>query len=79
MIYAAEIPPETFHPRLLRLLAKLPNLEQLQLRGCQVSDALVPELLKLRALRGIGLEGTSLSPAALEALEQLPHLEIIER
>jgi hypothetical protein len=78
MIYAVEIPPASYHPRILKLLDGIPNLEQLQLKNCSVRD----EDLKLLAgqlnLIGIGLDGTSISDSGLKHLAQLPKLVFIE-
>ena len=78
MVYAAEVPPETFEERILVLLQRLPNLEQLQLKGCPIEDRELAYLLRLKALRGVGLSQTKLSPAAIARVKSLPQIEVVE-
>jgi hypothetical protein len=62
----------------LVLLQRLPNLEQLQLAGCPIVDRDLAYLIQLKALRGIGLSGTKLSPAAIARIKSLPQMEVVE-
>lgn len=78
MVYAAQLNPEKYQPRLLRQLGGLPNLEQLQLAGCPVDDAQLKTLPKFRKLVGIGLEGTAVTDASLKTLRKQPELRVIE-
>ena len=78
MIYAAEIKPEAYSEELLKLLSGLPNLEQIQLRDCPVTDAHLRNLPRLRKLIGIGLEGTDISDAAIDTLRDQPRLRFVE-
>jgi hypothetical protein len=78
MIYAAEIPPDKYHPDMLPLLAGLPNLEQLQLVGCDVRDDDLRHLTGLRNLQGIGLSQTPITDEGLAHLRGLPRLIVIE-
>jgi hypothetical protein len=78
MIYAAEISPERYRPELLRLLSRLPNLEQLQLAGCNVTDDDLQLLLGCDNLREIGLNNTELTDAGVAILRKLPKLEYME-
>jgi hypothetical protein len=78
MVFAAEIVPENFEERVLVLLQRLPNLEQLQLAGCPIVDRDLAYLIQLKALRGIGLSGTKLSPAAIARIKSLPQMEVVE-
>jgi hypothetical protein len=78
MIYAIEIRPEIFHPRLLKLLDGIPNLEQLQLKNSSVRDEDLLLLKQQINLVGIGLDGTAITDAGLKHLAVLPKLAIIE-
>ena len=78
MVYAAEVPPGSYEQRVLVLLRRLPNLEQLQLCDCPVEDGDLSELLQLKSLRGIGVFGTRLSPEAIARIKSLTQLEVVE-
>jgi hypothetical protein len=78
MVFAAEVAPENFEERVLVLLRRLPNLEQLQLAGCPVEDRDLGYLLQLKSLRGIGLARTKLGPAAISKIKSLPQMEVVE-
>jgi hypothetical protein len=77
MIYAIEVPPAGYRPELLRWLVALPNVEQVQLAGCPVSDAELGLLDQLPRLRAIGLEGTNVSSQGLRRLRQRPGLVVL--
>ncbi len=74
MIYAVEVQPQSYRPELLDLLCGVPNLEQLQLAGCDVTDADLQRLVGCRNLRGIGLNNTEVTELGLETLRKLPKL-----
>ena len=77
-IYAIEFSPENFNPAVLRHLQGLPNLEQIQLAGCNVVDQDLRHLAGLDALVGVGLSHTSISDRGLLYLTQLGNLRVIE-
>ena len=70
--------PEHFSAEMLNLLKGLPNLEQLQLANCPVTDAHMVEIAKLKRLKGIGLNNTSVTDEGLKHLSQIPGLRILE-
>lgn len=78
MIYAVQIPPAKYDPKLLKHLEELPNLEQLQLAGCAVSDNDLAQLKGLRRLIGIGLDDTNVTDLGIAHLKTLPRLTYIE-
>ena len=77
-IYAIEFSPEKFDPAVLCHLQGLPNLEQIQLAGCNVVDQDLRHLAGLDALEGVGLSHTSISDRGLLYLTQLGNLRVIE-
>ncbi|EAQ81817.1 MauE/DoxX family redox-associated membrane protein [Blastopirellula marina] len=77
-IYAARIEPDVYRADLLRLLAGLPNLEQLDLSGCAITDADLQQLPIMPKLEGIGLADTKISDAGLNALLRQPKLTYVE-
>jgi hypothetical protein len=78
MIYAVEIAPNNYRAELLRHLRGLPNLEQLQLAGCDVIDDDLRLLNGCDNLRGIGLDNTKVTDAGLKHLAKLPKLAYME-
>lgn len=76
--FAYTFKPEFYHPRRLYLLAGLPNLEELQLRGCAVDDDDLQIVSRLTRLRGIGLSNTGVTDEGLKYLANLPRLDIVE-
>ena len=76
--YAYTLRPEFYSRRALELLAGLPNLEQLQLQDCPVTDQDLELVAKLDRLTGVGLSNTSVTDAGLEHLAKLPHLKTLE-
>ena len=76
--FAYTFSPEHFQPERLLLLQGLPNLEELQLRGCPVVDADLEHLSHLSRLTGVGLNATGITDAGLKHLENLPRLEFLE-
>lgn len=77
-VYAVEIPPKRYRPELLDLLSGLPNLEQINLAGCEVTDEDLKRLPLLPKLVGIGLTDTPVSNASIETLLKQPRLMVIE-
>jgi hypothetical protein len=69
MIYAVEIRPENYSAQLLSHLRGLPNLEQLQLQGCPVTDDDLRLLEGCDNLNGIGLENTNVTEAGFKVLQ----------
>lgn len=78
MIYAIKFDPEFFRPELLEFLDGLPNLEQIQLEGCNVADDDLRHISRLRKLIGIGLSGTPITDAGLKHLKSIPDLAVVE-
>ncbi len=74
MVYAVEFIPKYFDRRMLRLLSGLPNLEQIQLKDCNVTDEDLRFLSDLKCVSGIGLDNTATSDAGLRYLEPLSQL-----
>lgn len=77
-VYAVEIPPKRYRPELLDMLAGLPNLEQINLAGCEVTEVDLKRLPLLPKLVGIGLTDTPVTNAAIETLLKQPQLKVIE-
>ncbi|MEW4452807.1 DoxX family protein [Bremerella sp. JC817] len=77
-IYAVEIPSNYYRPELLPLLEGLPNLEQLNLADCRVTDDDLKLLPVLPKLVGIGLTNTPVTNAAIAELVKQPRLVVIE-
>lgn len=78
MIYAVEIPPQRYRPQLLDMMAGLPNLEQIKLAGCEVTDDDLKRLPLLPKLAGISLTDTPVTNRAIETLLNQPRLKVIE-
>lgn len=78
MIFAIRFDPEKFKPEMLQLLDGLPNLEEIQLAGCDLHDDDLKPIGQLRKLVGIGLSDTPITDRGLEHLKELPILVIIE-
>jgi hypothetical protein len=77
-ILTAVVTPERYHPELLEKLGQLANLEQIQLQNCPVTDEDLRRLPILWKLRGIGLEGTKVTPAGLKQMLIYPRLNQID-
>ena len=67
MAYTYTANPEKFSTEMLRLLRGLPNLEQLQLANCPVTDEHMIEISKLKRLQGIGLNNTAVTDEGTNA------------
>ncbi|MHC2070167.1 DoxX family protein [Bremerella sp. T1] len=78
VIYAIEIPPKRYRPELLEMLRGLPNLEQINLSGCEVTDEDLTRLPRLPKLVGIGLSDTPVTNASIDTLLKQPRLTFIE-
>lgn len=78
MIYAVRFTPDHYRPELLSWLRGLPNLEQLQLAGCNVTDNDLRRLVGCEQLTGIGLDDTYVSDAGITFLLELPKLSHLE-
>ncbi|MEL6108774.1 MAG: hypothetical protein AAFU85_22430 [Planctomycetota bacterium] len=65
----------------LELIGKLPNLENLDLRGCPVSDAGIEHLRNLKKLKALKLSGkkgkTMVTDRGFEVLGQIPTLKVL--
>lgn len=78
MVWAIKFPPNAFKRQWLKLIGGLPNLEQIQLSQCDVTDGDLKHVAKLIRLKGIGLNRTAVTDAGLSHLKKLPELEFIE-
>lgn len=78
MIYAVEIAPNDYRADLLGYLRGLPNLEQLQLAGCNVADDDLRLVTSCTNLRDIGLNDTKVTAVGIQFLTKLPRLDYME-
>ncbi len=78
MVFAAILDPQKFTPGLVDLLAGLPNLEEVQFRGCSIEDQDVKKLLKLSRLKRVGFDDTPVTLAGIKHLRGLESLELIQ-
>ena len=78
MIYAVAISPQNFDRQLLSQLARLPNLQQIQLSGTDVRDDDLKAFRSLRLLTGLGLNHTRVTDRGLTDLKHLPYLSYVE-
>jgi len=78
MIFAVEFTPEYFSADLLDLVRELPNVEEIQLQGCDVSDDDLKKLATLNRLEGIGLNETSITHQGLQHLSEIKGLKFIQ-
>lgn len=78
MVYAIQIPPESYAAELIELVNRIPNLEQLQLMGTGITDETLLHLKGNPSLEGIGLSATKITNASLPVLESIPNLKYIE-
>lgn len=78
MIYAIKFTPENYSRELLAEVAGYPNVEQIELANCDVSDDDLKLLTGLFRLEGIGLSNTKVTAAGLRHLESLPMLHLVE-
>jgi hypothetical protein len=78
MIYAVQIPPESYSDELIKLVKRIPNLEQLQLNGTEITDEALKELEGNPSLVGIGLSATKITNQSLPILKSMPNLNYVE-
>ena len=78
MIFAISFPPEIFSAGLLDLVNDLPNIEEIQLRGCDVRDDDLKKIVTLNRLSGIGLNQTPITHNGLKLLSEMKRLTLIE-
>jgi hypothetical protein len=78
MIFAISFAPESFSSESLRWINDLPNIEEIQLRGCTVGDDDLKKLVTLNRLRGIGLNDTPITAGGLKHLAGMKQLDLIE-
>lgn len=78
MIFAISFTPEYFSAGLLELVNDLPNIEEIQLRGCDVRDDDLKRIVTLNRLRGIGLNQTPITHSGLKHLSEMKRLSLIE-
>ena len=77
MAWAITFNPESFDRSMIEQISGLPNLEEIQLSGCDVADDDLRHLAKMYRLVAIGLDDTEITDAGLEHLRGLPNLEVI--
>lgn len=78
MIFAISFTPESFSADLLDRVNDLPNIEEIQLRGCDVRDDDLKKLVTLNRLGGIGLNQTPITHSGLKHLSAMKGLKLIE-
>ena len=78
VVYAIEFPPDKFEPQQLGLLSGIPNIEQIQLGGCRLTDEDLDLIPTLRKLYGIGLDRTQITDEGLGYLAKHKLLLILE-
>ncbi len=78
MIFAISFTPEDFNADLLDLVNGLPNIEEIQLGGCDVRDEDLKKIASLNRLQGIGLNDTPITLSGLQQLSQMKGLNLIE-
>jgi len=78
MIWAIKFTPDKDQKQSYELIDGLPNLEQIQLSGSNITDDQLRSVRKALRLRGIGLDDTEITDKGLRYLEDLPQLETIQ-
>ena len=78
MIFAISFTPEDFSAELLDLVNDLPNIEEIQLRGCEVRDDDLKKIVTLNRLGGIGLDQTPVTLRGLKHLSEMKRLTLIQ-
>ncbi len=78
MVYAIRFSRADFKVQQLRWLSGLPNLEEIELAGCRITDADIENLPMLPQLRAIGLADTLVTANVRESLKRFPRLQVIE-
>lgn len=78
MVWAIKFSPQKHIKQSYELIDGLPNLEQIQLSGSNITDDELSVVRSAVRLRGIGLDDTGITDAGLRHLENLPQLETIQ-
>lgn len=78
MVWAIKFSPTKNMEQSFELIDGLPNLEQIQLSGTNITDEQLRVVGGARRLRGIGLDDTNITDEGLRHLEGLPMLETIQ-
>ena len=78
MIFAIEFRPNYFSSEMLDLVTGLPNIEEIQLLGCDVRDDDLKKIVTLEKLEGIGLSETPITLEGLQHLSSMKRLKLIE-
>ncbi len=78
MIFAISFTPKDFSSDLLDLVNDIPNIEEIQLSGCDVRDDDLKKIATLNRLQGIGLNDTPITRGGLKHLSQIEGLNLIE-
>lgn len=78
MIWAIKFTPSKDHQQSFDLIKGLPNLEQIQLSGSNITDEQLSCVSGLLRLNGIGLDDTAITDEGLKHLEGLPLLDTIQ-
>ena len=78
VVYAIEFQPKYFESDHLRLLSGIPNVEQIQLGGCKLSDKELDLIPTLKKLYGIGLDRTQVTDESFRYLAKQELLQIVE-
>ena len=78
MSWAIKFSPDKNKKQSYALIDGLPNLEQIQLSGSNITDDQLRVVSSARHLRGIGLDDTAITDEGLKHLEGLPMLETIQ-
>ena len=78
MVWAIKFSPDKRRDQSYELIDGLPNLEQIQLSGSNITDDELRVVSGTLRLRGIGLDDTEITDKGLKHLEGLPMLETIQ-
>jgi len=78
MIWAIKFTPAKDQKQSYELIDGLPNLEQIQLSGSNITDNELRHVSNASRLQGIGLDDTEITDRGLMYLEHLPQLETIQ-
>lgn len=61
----------------MKSIAKLTDLESLELYGDQINDSFIAELTPLKKLKNVQIENTSITNKSLEILKEFPEIRIL--
>ena len=78
MVWAVKFTPSKTQKQSYELIDGLPNLEQIQLSGSNITDDQLRHVSNALRLRGIGLDDTNITDRGLRYLQNLPQLETIQ-